>query len=385
MMHVLIAALETVAAFFGAALIALFGIAWVALISKEVCGSMPALLAVLVRLATLVLPQSTRGRYREEWAADLRGFEDRPISGLLWAIDCFRAAFILAWPLRQSPRAITRLVSSARTPALPQQIDRKASAHLPTVTALGSEIAAAGYDAVVEWIGASKSERRSVTLVASTVSTLMLPSKVQALRGVLGASSPILLPNAELATHLRIRGYGPVTHLDPTRLMPRIFKAAVDQGWRIYIYGGSAGDVADRVRQLRYSFPKASMAGAHVSAGPLDAVECADTVDRINRARADFVWISFPYGAQIRWLAAVRDRLQSPVVVATNTSSTSVGWQVSISRPRLRAIYRASPVWIKRALAGWSLRWAFSEAMLRERRRRDAYQVDDLSEPEPPS
>jgi guanosine-3',5'-bis(diphosphate) 3'-pyrophosphohydrolase len=94
-------------ALLAAGVVFVVGVCAVALISQEVTGSIPIVLKALVRLATTIIPSHERERYRHDWETDLKRFQKRPLAGLLWALDCFRAACLEGWDLRRRASSLS--------------------------------------------------------------------------------------------------------------------------------------------------------------------------------------------------------------------------------------------------------------------------------------
>jgi hypothetical protein len=77
------------------------------LISKDAAGWVPYFNRKIVRHASRLLPAEHRGRWLEEWEADVATFDDRPLTGTVHAILAAAGARRLARELRPVATAAT--------------------------------------------------------------------------------------------------------------------------------------------------------------------------------------------------------------------------------------------------------------------------------------
>jgi hypothetical protein len=80
---------------------------FLALVAKEITGWLPYLSEAIVRAASLRLPRECADRWREEAIEHVRRYSDRPLSGLLHALDAWRSTGALR-------RELTRTISQER-------------------------------------------------------------------------------------------------------------------------------------------------------------------------------------------------------------------------------------------------------------------------------
>jgi N-acetylglucosaminyldiphosphoundecaprenol N-acetyl-beta-D-mannosaminyltransferase len=115
------------------------------------------------------------------------------------------------------------------------------------------------------------------------------------------------------AAHMR-RVYGP-------DLMLALCELAERQGWSSYFHGGAPG-VADRLAErLTERFPGLEVAGT--SSPPFRAPTPEEdelTVERIERASPDLVWVGLGTPKQERWMAAHTGRLSAPVLLGVGAA-----------------------------------------------------------------
>jgi N-acetylglucosaminyldiphosphoundecaprenol N-acetyl-beta-D-mannosaminyltransferase len=137
------------------------------------------------------------------------------------------------------------------------------------------------------------------------------------------------------------RVYGPDLMLEVCRL-------AAAKGWSSFFYGGKPGVAEQLVERLVAQFPGLRIAGTHSPPfGDLSPNEDLEITARINRARADIVWVGLSTPKQERWMADHRATINAKVLVG-------VGAAFDINsgglRQAPRVVQRAGLEWLYRLL-----------------------------------
>jgi N-acetylglucosaminyldiphosphoundecaprenol N-acetyl-beta-D-mannosaminyltransferase len=103
--------------------------------------------------------------------------------------------------------------------------------------------------------------------------------------------------------------------------MCRTLDASQTAGWRHYLYGTSPGTLDALQAAIRRRWPAARLAGFEAPPfGPRDdAAECR-SLDRINAARPDIVWLGLGCPRQEEWMRRYRRDLDAAVVVAVGAA-----------------------------------------------------------------
>jgi N-acetylglucosaminyldiphosphoundecaprenol N-acetyl-beta-D-mannosaminyltransferase len=179
---------------------------------------------------------------------------------------------------------------------------------------LGVPLAVTDYDRTLDWIDAAVALGAREYLCVAAVHTVMESREDDALReAVDGAAFAWAL--RKLGHEIDGRVYGP-------ELMDRACARAARTGQRHYLYGGRdeqalaqlAANLLDRHEGLQlaggWSPPHHELSDAE-----LDAV-----ATRINAARPDVVWVGIGVPKQEKWMAAMRDRLDAPVLIGVGAA-----------------------------------------------------------------
>ena len=119
----------------------------------------------------------------------------------------------------------------------------------------------------------------------------------------------------------RIRGQRSVGRVYGPDLMLELCRRSAGKGYRHFFYGGSDG-VAERLAsRLMERFPHLRIVGTHCPPfRPLTAAETAQVRVKINRSRADFVWVGLGCPKQELWMADHRDHLDAPVLIGVGAA-----------------------------------------------------------------
>jgi N-acetylglucosaminyldiphosphoundecaprenol N-acetyl-beta-D-mannosaminyltransferase len=138
---------------------------------------------------------------------------------------------------------------------------------------------------------------------------------------VLGASltvpdgQPLKWALNALGHDLPDRVYGP-------ELMARYCERSAGTGVRMYLYGGrNQGALAQLARNLRLRYPDIQIVGGY--SPPFRALtddEESEVAREINHSGADVVWVGIGVPKQEKWMAHMRDKLVSPLLVGVGAA-----------------------------------------------------------------
>ncbi len=190
------------------------------------------------------------------------------------------------------------------------------------VSVLGVPLALTDYDDTMEWMDATIAHRETGYICVAATHTIMVCHEDPELReAVLNSSltvpdgQPLVWAMNALGGNLTDRVYGP-------DLMARYCERAAGNGARMYLYGGrNQGALVQLALNLRQSYPGVKIVGGYsppfrdLSEEEEDAI-----VDEINGTQADVVWVGVGAPKQEKWMAAMRERLDAPVLVGVGAA-----------------------------------------------------------------
>jgi N-acetylglucosaminyldiphosphoundecaprenol N-acetyl-beta-D-mannosaminyltransferase len=232
----------------------------------------------------------------------------------------------------------------------PSQPAQPAPVAPSSVDVLGVPLSVTDYDHTMDWMDASIAHGQKGYVCVAATHTIMVCGEDPELRdAVLGASmtvpdgQPLVWAmNALGSAVLEERVYGP-------ELMARYCERAARTGTRMYLYGGrNQGALVQLALNLRHRFPGVKIVGGYsppfreLSGEEEDAI-----VAEMNGSRADVIWVGVGAPKQEKWMAAMRDRLDAPVLVGVGAAFDFHAGLVA-----------QAPHWMQSAGLEWSFRLA---------------------------
>jgi N-acetylglucosaminyldiphosphoundecaprenol N-acetyl-beta-D-mannosaminyltransferase len=192
----------------------------------------------------------------------------------------------------------------------------------PTVSVLGVPLALTDYERTMDWMDATIAQRgKGYICVAATHTVVATQDDPELKAAVMGASlvvpdgQPVVWAMNALGHDLSSRVYGP-------DLMAKSCERSALTGARMFLYGGrNQGALVQLALNLRRRFAGLQIVGGYsppfraLSEEEIDAV-----VAEINHARPDVVWVGIGVPKQEKWMAALRDRIDAPVLVGVGAA-----------------------------------------------------------------
>jgi N-acetylglucosaminyldiphosphoundecaprenol N-acetyl-beta-D-mannosaminyltransferase len=192
----------------------------------------------------------------------------------------------------------------------------------PAAEVLGVPLALTDYERTMDWIDATIATGGRGYVCVAAVHTVMVCQEDPELRAaVLGSDltvpdgQPLVWAMNALGHDLTHRVYGP-------ELMARYCERAASTGAKIYLYGGrNQGALVQLALNLRTRFPGLQIVGGYAPPfRELGEDEHAAVVEDINRSGAQVVWVGIGVPKQEKWMAAMRERLDAPVLVGVGAA-----------------------------------------------------------------
>lgn len=207
----------------------------------------------------------------------------------------------------------------SRTPARPADGALPPIAQAPL---LGLPLALTDYDRVLDWIDAAVAAGAREYICVAAVHTVMEARDDDALAAAVAGSAFTVPDGQPLVWALRALGHDIDERVYGPELMARACARAARTGQRHYLYGGrDQAALFQLTQRLRQRHPGLRIVGGYappfrdLSERELDAI-AAD----INRARPDVVWVGIGVPKQEKWMAAMRDRIEAPVLVGVGAA-----------------------------------------------------------------
>ena len=192
----------------------------------------------------------------------------------------------------------------------------------PVAEVLGVPLALTDYERTMEWMDARVATREKGYVCVAAVHTVMVcqedPELQAAVEGaslVVPDGQPLVWAMNAMGHHLPTRVYGP-------ELMDRYCARSAETGTRMFLYGGrNQGALVQLALNLRRRYPGVKIVGGYSPPyRPLSEEEEDAVAAEINRSQADVVWVGIGVPKQEKWMAAMRDRLDAPVLVGVGAA-----------------------------------------------------------------
>jgi N-acetylglucosaminyldiphosphoundecaprenol N-acetyl-beta-D-mannosaminyltransferase len=187
---------------------------------------------------------------------------------------------------------------------------------------LGIPLALTTYEKTLDWIDAAiAAGRRGYICVAATHTVMVCQEDPELREAVMGADftvpdgQPLVWAMNALGHHLPSRVYGPT-------LMDQACERAARTGVRMYLYGGrNQGALVQLALNLRRRYPGLQIVGGYAPPyRELTPEEERGVAAEINRSGADIVWVGIGVPKQEKWMARMRDRLRTPVLIGVGAA-----------------------------------------------------------------
>lgn len=187
---------------------------------------------------------------------------------------------------------------------------------------LGVPLAVTDYDRTLDWIDAAVQLGAREYLCVAAVHTVMESREDDALREAVDGAAFTVPDGQPLAWALRKLGHDIDARVYGPELMERACARAAGSGQRFYLYGGRDEQaLAQLAANLLDRHPDLQLAGGWSPPfRELADTELDEIATRINAARPDVVWVGIGVPKQEKWMAAMRDRLDAPVLVGVGAA-----------------------------------------------------------------
>lgn len=244
-------------------------------------------------------------------------------------------------------RVMTTSSFEAIAPAAPQPA--AAPPAMPQASVLGVRLAVTDYERTLDWIDAAVAAGAREYLCVAAVHTVMASREDPALRTAVGGAAFTVPDGQPLAWALRALGHELPGRVYGPDLMARACERAARSGQRHFLYGGRDEEALRRLRHnLEARFPGLRIAGGYappfrdLADAELDAVAA-----EIDAARPDVVWVGIGVPKQEKWMAAMRARVDAPVLIGVGAAFDFHA-----------GLIPQAPPWMQRAGLEWSFRLA---------------------------
>ena len=192
---------------------------------------------------------------------------------------------------------------------------------VPSQPILGVPLALMDYERTLDWIDASVAARARGYICVAAVHTVMEFQEDEELRAAVLASDLTVPDGQPLVWALNLLGHALHSRVYGPDLLKKACERAARTGSRFYLYGGRPEALACLRDVLPRRYPGLQLVGAaEAPFRPLTAEEAARAAEDINGSGADVVWVGLGVPLQEKFMAAMRERLDAPVLVGVGAA-----------------------------------------------------------------
>lgn len=211
---------------------------------------------------------------------------------------------------------------------------------------LGVGVSAVNMDMALAAIEGWIQQRERHYVCVANVHTLTECQKAPDFRQIHNQASMVTPDGMPLVWVSRLKGARHVRRVYGPDLLQAVCEVSARKGYRQYFYGGAEGVPEQLAASLADRCPGLQVAGVESPPfRPLTEDEDRETVDRINAAHPDIVWVGLGAPKQERWMAAHFDRLEVPVIVSVGAA---FDFHAGVKKQAPRWMQRSGLEWLHR-------------------------------------
>lgn len=186
---------------------------------------------------------------------------------------------------------------------------------IPICNILGVKIAAINMDWLLAFTDQHIKELSGDYMCVANVHTTVTAYEDQEYCEVQNGGIMAIPDGGPLSAVGRKRGHGSMKRTTGPDYMGEIFQMSAEQGYRHYFYGSTKETLVKLREQLMERYPDMQIAGMYSPPfRPLTEEEDREIVEKINQAKADFVWIGLGAPKQEKWMAQHQGEIQGFMV-----------------------------------------------------------------------
>jgi N-acetylglucosaminyldiphosphoundecaprenol N-acetyl-beta-D-mannosaminyltransferase len=186
---------------------------------------------------------------------------------------------------------------------------------------LGIPLALTDYTRTLDWIEAAIAARQRAFVCVAAVHTVMESQEDPQLRAAVLASDFTVPDGQPLVWAMNLLGHNLPSRVYGPDLMERACERGAQTGQTFYLYGGRDAALATLRDELPRRYPGLRIVGArHAPFRELAPDEADEIAAEINAAAPDVIWVGLGVPLQEKWMAAMRERLDAPVLVGVGAA-----------------------------------------------------------------
>lgn len=155
----------------------------------------------------------------------------------------------------------------------------------------------------LSYLGEHLEELRGKYICVSNVHTTVMAHRDEEYRKVQNHAAMSLPDGKPLSIVSRKRGYEGAKRVPGPDLMPKVFELSREKNYRHYFYGGKQETLEQLLTKLKEKYPYLEIAGSDSPPfRDLSEEEDKESIQRINEAKPDFIWVALGAPKQEMWM-----------------------------------------------------------------------------------
>jgi len=184
-------------------------------------------------------------------------------------------------------------------------------------------LALTDYERTMDWMDAAIASGERAIVTAAAVHLVMVAAEDRETRDAIVRDDVLAVPDGQpLVWALRTLGHTGASRVYGPDLMAKYCERSAATGVKMYLYGGrNQGALVQLTLSLRRRFPGLKIVGGY--SPPFRALTAEEeewVIADINRSGADVVWVGTGQPKQEKWMAAMRDRLDTPILAGVGAA-----------------------------------------------------------------
>lgn len=217
---------------------------------------------------------------------------------------------------------------------------------MSSVDILGVQTTASSFDDAVDTLLQWAQGERTRYVSTSTAYTLVMAAQHPHIMHALNAADRVTADGMPIVWLQRRAGERHAERVYGPDLMQALCRESVQRGIRHFFYGGLPGVPEKLAQTLQVCYPNLRVAGTHSPTGDVlhEAPQQA-TVELLNAAQPDIIWVGLGSPKQDLWMHAYCDHLNAPLLIGVGAAFDFL----SGTKPQ-------APRWMQRSGLEWLYR-----------------------------
>lgn len=177
-------------------------------------------------------------------------------------------------------------------------------------TILKTNINVTNMESAVWCLEENLEQLRGKYICISNVHTTVMAYRDANYRRIQNGAAMALPDGKPLSIVSRQRGFAKAQRVPGPDLMPEIFKASEEKGYRHYFYGGKPETLEKLRIQLMAQYPYLQIVGMYAPPfREMEEEEDREIINKINEAKPDFIWVALGAPKQEIWMYNHQDKV----------------------------------------------------------------------------